>query len=807
MRKWWIRPLVLAIVAISVVGLYGAEENVYAAEGEYFDITVTKTAKECEQVGQVIGDGGHIVQESYLDCKESNTEGVVRIASIGEGGDYKIVTDNYKINDIEFSKLGNKSLQIMRRGATTFNTETWTVEAKDTYNDFWGAVSGRLNNNTMTGGVLNSNVTYSFKVGEIIVGSVEEAMTPANGGGSSDEDPCWNAGLDSEGWIVCPTINNLKNTAGPLESMVQSWLTVEPELYNSSSPVHEVWEIMRNIANIAMIIFLLAIIFSQVTGVGIDNYGIKKMLPRLITMALLINLSFVICEIAVDLSNILGVGLRNLFGSIGETLLEGKGLTTYMAKFVSNIVTWIFGAAGVVGAAVPEAIKVVSIAGAGQESRVMVAIIIILALVVVIAALIVFFVMLGARMIIVILCIAVSPVAFALYILPNTQNLFKKWWDVFKAGLIIFPICGAIGGISTLIKAIVLGSSGVHLWMLVVALIAPFLPFFLLPMLLRSAIAALGKVGEAFTGIGNRFTSGVRGATDAVRNSERYKEGMQYARDMAAVRRAQRTRNRFEQRYGRDANGNVKRDKMTARERDRLSMAEQTISADAVRRAQNEVGMNPALAEAVAQSNQENQMVQDELARITTSREIDNIGALGSGLQNALEQNDKAKIRAYSDALASKGELGHNEMKAAWNNAVDSNNMSAEAARTFGSNIANNHVDIKNDARSLFDTASKASQGQVAKTDAGDREELMMNSTAASMSSMDDAEFAQTFLGGAQYSNGNVGLNTSSLDDQQKKAIGQNAYRALQNAQNMKPDRVVYLRKIVEQSGYQPPSS
>ena len=62
----------------------------------------------------------------------------------------------------------------------------------------------------------------------------------------------------------------------------------------------------------------LAIIISQLTGFGISNYGIKKMLPRLIIAAILVNLSIYICQIAVDLSNILGYGLRAGLGGIGD---------------------------------------------------------------------------------------------------------------------------------------------------------------------------------------------------------------------------------------------------------------------------------------------------------------------------------------------------------------------------------------------------------------------------------------------------------------------------------------------------------
>ena len=68
------------------------------------------------------------------------------------------------------------------------------------------------------------------------------------------------------------------------------------------------------------IILLLVVIFSQITGVGIDNYGIKKILPKLIIAAILINLSYWICVAFVDLSNILGNSFQAMFNGLGANI-------------------------------------------------------------------------------------------------------------------------------------------------------------------------------------------------------------------------------------------------------------------------------------------------------------------------------------------------------------------------------------------------------------------------------------------------------------------------------------------------------
>ena len=73
---------------------------------------------------------------------------------------------------------------------------------------------------------------------------------------------------------------------------------------------------MRNISNVAFIVAFLVIIYSQLTSVGISNYGVKKMLPRLVIAAVLVNLSFTFCAVLLDLSNVTGYAFQDAFMGI-----------------------------------------------------------------------------------------------------------------------------------------------------------------------------------------------------------------------------------------------------------------------------------------------------------------------------------------------------------------------------------------------------------------------------------------------------------------------------------------------------------
>ncbi len=340
----------------------------------------------------------------------------------------------------------------------------------------------------------------------------------------SEGDNCYAAGLESMSWILCPATTNMSSAVHGIDTLLDQWLSTDTGLYENGSGAAIAWSYFRDIANILIIIILLVIIFSQLTGYGIDNYGIKRMLPRLIIMAVLINLSLIICQIAIDLSNILGQGLNNFFNSIGNTIIGNNTTAGNMVEEgVAGLVTSLLAAAAGVAAGSGAIIGGMSLI-TGGGGGVMIIVSLILALLVALVAVLMFFVMLGARMIIIIMFTAIAPVAFACYILPNTQGLFKKWWNIFKTALVVYPICGALYGMSYVIKATIFtGSNGLHLWMAVVAVCAPFLPFLMLPGLLKGALAALGAVGGTLAMLGNGLRGSLASGQKSIKESDAYK--------------------------------------------------------------------------------------------------------------------------------------------------------------------------------------------------------------------------------------------------------------------------------------------
>lgn len=318
-----------------------------------------------------------------------------------------------------------------------------------------------------------------------------------------DEVDCWNS-AGALGWILCPVIDFAHHTiVAVYDSIVQNFLEFRADFLEirGDNAVYTAWQTFQSFANVAFVIVLLIVIFSQLTGVGIDNLGIKRVLPKLIIAAVLINLSYLICMLFVDISNILGVGLNNLFSNIvvavdGQTAAGATG-----AAVLSTVMTAVVGAA--VGALAVGGV-VAGISGA------VIVLPLVLGLIGALIGVLFFFILLGLRQALIIMLIIVSPVAVACYMLPNTKTIFNKWLKLFEALLLLFPICGLIMGGSAFASDILMTMDTGFLGKLI-AMLVGVVPFFFIPTLLKSSMAAAGNIGGKISGLGQSLSRGARG--------------------------------------------------------------------------------------------------------------------------------------------------------------------------------------------------------------------------------------------------------------------------------------------------------
>jgi hypothetical protein len=310
-------------------------------------------------------------------------------------------------------------------------------------------------------------------------GSTKSDENVTSDGGTIEEGTT--CAVDGIGWIICPVVTFLGKITDEMYDILDNNLLEVPagEIFDTKGYAYEAWSTMRNIANVAFVISFLFIIYSQITGAGLSNYGIKKMLPKIIVAAILVNTSFWICAIAVDVSNIAGFSVKSMFDS------AVAGDSSFTIEGVGTLETgswWTQLGVGILAGA--------SLVYVGLS-------VLLPALVVVAFAVITVVAVLAARQAIVILLIIVSPLAFVAYLLPNTEEWFKKWMSLLKTMLLVFPIISAVFGASALASIIIMGVAQEQSSIIigVVGALISVVPLFITPILMKSAGGVLNRIG------------------------------------------------------------------------------------------------------------------------------------------------------------------------------------------------------------------------------------------------------------------------------------------------------------------------
>lgn len=330
--------------------------------------------------------------------------------------------------------------------------------------------------------------------------------TPKSDDGDSDDgeklsedyvDPCY-AANEALSWFTCPLIDGLSSFMTRLyTSIVEEWLLFDPQILTmttnqttGANAARDAWGQFRNYANILFVIVLFFMIFAQFTGFGEGRYNFRAMLPRFIALIVVVNISYPICQIAVDLSNILGSGISAVFQEFSSHIdLENAEGVAGMPGYGAIIAAVLIAAVAIIVAAIavgPAFLMPIIMALLG-------------------GMLTVFFtyLMLIVRQAVMIILIVVSPVAIALAVLPGTKSIFDKWFKLFRGLLLTYPIASLLmmGGnfAARLVMKVWNGESFI---MSVVSMAICIVPITMLPKITRSALASLdGLMLKAQNGI------------------------------------------------------------------------------------------------------------------------------------------------------------------------------------------------------------------------------------------------------------------------------------------------------------------
>lgn len=334
-------------------------------------------------------------------------------------------------------------------------------------------------------------------------GQSAEIKTPSEGDGGGEEEEKNSCGIDGMGWLICPLMTFMGGIADASYSVISQFLNIRPAIFDEGSDAvgaKQAWSFFRDIANVIFVLLFLWVIFSQVSSIGISNYGIKKVLPKLIVGAVLVNLSFYICQLAVDLSNILGFTLKEAL----EGAVSGVGGSSSNSAIVSGLGTAVAG--------------ILVLTGTVLFAALAVSIPTLLSLMLV---LLVVLVILIVRQAAIVLLISIAPLAFAAWLLPNTESLFKKWVSMFRGLLMVFPIISLLYGAGKLAGAILMTTAtsdpnDTAITMQFAGLAASILPLGATPFVLQSSLNSLGNIGAKIGRMGanahSRFAGNIKGA-------------------------------------------------------------------------------------------------------------------------------------------------------------------------------------------------------------------------------------------------------------------------------------------------------
>lgn len=445
-------------------------------------------------------------------------------------------------------------------------------------------------------------------------------------------------------WFACAATKEISEQVGNIYTYVTSYLNLDPVIFKNESGLYDAWNTARTVANGVLVVLLLIIILSQISGIGIDNYGIKKMLPRIVIGVLLINLSFILFRAAVDLANIFGSAITNIFESVkngitatpppsdlfggkpGRELFEGgTSILVAIAGFFSII-------------------------GFLKSGRSIVVLALSAIIIVAIAVLMMFLIFILRQALIIVLS-TTAPIALLFYLVPAGNATFRKWTKLVSGLLIAYPLCSLVvsgGDFAAKIIVTVMGGAkeinsgifaglGFNPLVYVIAIAANVAPMFFLP---KMIINSTGKLGAMVQGAARRLTNRMTGGFKGSDFAKRMQHG--------AEARANRMNAGVDRQGNATAFGRLTR----ARSSSRRMAAEEAASKDrAERRDAQYMADHPEQAMFEQNVKDEMQALEDEGVDLSNGDEIMN--ALNTRVTDVNSAQGRATIEAIARSAAS----------------------------------------------------------------------------------------------------------------------------------------------------------
>lgn len=405
--------------------------------------------------------------------------------------------------------------------------------------------------------------------------TAESAAKAEDGAKETGEDNCTLQG-GALAWIMCPAIRLMNGTVNMImTSIVQPLLEVTPlRHYNGDGSVNGIWalwSVLRDLANVGFVLIFLVIVFANTLSINLNAYAVKKMLPRLVAAAILVQFSFLLCSVMVDIGNVLGGGIAQLTQQVDDltesTLVDADGNRVDPGPEATPAGYMVTGLVVIIGGLI--AFSVVGVPG--------VLLFIFAALIGAMAV----GVTLVVRQLIISCLVVMSPLALALWVLPGTEGIFKKWQQNFVKLILMYPIvilifsvARVLGQVTSQSAALNEGATIMHGTFTAVGALAgtpalaatagevasaklqsfiaalfPLIAFFMIPATFKMAGGVLGAAGNFINKGGSKVGGGLR-------NSQMAKDAKQNRKERELMRMNEATTT-FGKLRGKAGSGNL----------------------------------------------------------------------------------------------------------------------------------------------------------------------------------------------------------------------------------------------------------
>lgn len=500
-RKLGLGLLLLLSLASTMTALsyFGASPSASAAPGYQYINRVFY-----EEVAYDPALGGDDIQRVFGNSEYTQTfndEGAFRANAIG----YNCTGSTPDCEAYFILDTGDSTNEVVR---FTNYCSVYDPQERPTECRFYPDAAANIDNISIQTADYTSGSRYSYGGGlvdTVTVGDPYNAMAAVSGtygggtgGNGNTNTPAAPESTDCEdqgflAFIACPIIESIDDGIGWIEKNVSNILYLEPDEYQgNNNAVREAWVIFRNISSILLVIVMLVMVISTAVGFGLfDAYTVKKMLPRLVIGAILIQLSWGIMTFAITLTNTVGSGLFGLmlapFGGSAATdlpsLITAQGAEGGAAGFFMMVL-----------AATAASGVLLGIFG-----------LLSLAATVFLIVLVGFFILV-VRQLVIVLALILAPVALVAWIMPGADKGYKLWWDSFSKALMMYPIIMMLFAAGRILAWISIKSNtndsldigfigtGTPLQLLLV-IIAYAAPYFMIPLTLRFAGGLVATLG------------------------------------------------------------------------------------------------------------------------------------------------------------------------------------------------------------------------------------------------------------------------------------------------------------------------